>query len=64
MVAELIVKREALELTQSEVGRLIGIEQSRMSKYERMERAIPLVDFARLCHLYGINPSQILKGFR
>jgi transcriptional regulator with XRE-family HTH domain len=62
LVTRLIEKRKALGLTQVEVAKILKTDQSRISKFERLERRIDLVDYIRFCKAIDLDPPTALKA--
>lgn len=60
IVDALIAERKARGLTQAQVAQAMGIEQSRVSKYERLERRLDVLDYARFCRALGVTPGAFL----
>ncbi len=56
----LIERREAAGLTQWDVARSMGVDQSQVSKLERRERRLDVVDYARYCRAIGLEPGTLL----
>ena len=61
MIGELVRLRKDARLTQSDVARVVKTDQSLISKYERLERELGLIDFVRYCEAVGVKPSEPLK---
>ena len=53
--------REEEELTQKEIAAFLYCDQSLYSKYERLEREIPICILIRLADYYETNLDYILK---
>lgn len=53
--------REERKLTQKEIAALLYCDQSLYSKYERLEREIPVYTLVRLADYYETNLDYILK---
>lgn len=53
--------REEQELTQKEIAAFLYCDQSLYSKYERLEREIPICILIRLADYYETNLDYILK---
>ena len=60
VLERLIERRKALGLTQVELAARLHTEQSQISKFERRERRIDVIDFARLCRALELEPSAVL----
>ncbi|MBI5970229.1 MAG: helix-turn-helix transcriptional regulator [Deltaproteobacteria bacterium] len=57
----LIKTREKKGLTQVDVATKLGKLQSYVSKYERGERRLDVVEFLEVTRVLGIEPYKILK---
>lgn len=57
----LIARRKALGVTQVELARIMGTDQSQVSKFERRERRLDVLDYLRYCLALGINPADLLE---
>lgn len=55
--------REDAGLTQSQVGERLGNTQTFISKVERGERRLDVVEFAEWCDVLGLAPGEALKQF-
>jgi transcriptional regulator with XRE-family HTH domain len=53
--------RVRLKLSQRELARLLRKPQSYVSKYERGERRLDVVEFLELCKVLKLNPCEALK---
>lgn len=56
----LISARKAADITQQELARRLGKPQSFVSKYERRERRLDVVEFVRICRALGVDPGGIV----
>lgn len=56
----LIRYREEIGMTQWELARKLGTDQSQISKFERRERRLDVADYARICHAIGLDPGKLL----
>lgn len=62
---ELIVEaRKKAGLSQWEVAVKLNRPQSFVSKYERGERRIDIVEFLEVAKAIGVNPLQIIKALK
>lgn len=61
LIAALVEHREAVGLTQAALARALKTDQSRISKFERLERRLDVVDFVRFCHAIGVAPGPLLE---
>ncbi len=59
----LIRRRTAIGLTQTDLASLTGYDQSQISKFERSERRLDILDYARLCKAHDLDPGELLKQF-
>jgi ribosome-binding protein aMBF1 (putative translation factor) len=59
----LINSRKHAELTQAELATRLKRPQSFVSKYERGERRLDVVEFGEVARALGINPVRILGKF-
>lgn len=55
--------RSSSGLTQVELAARLGLTQSLVSKIERCERRIDVLEFAALCQALGADPSTVLAKF-
>lgn len=62
IVDGLIAARKARGLTQIDVAQAMGTDQSQISKFERGERRLDILDYVRYCRAIGIDPCQLLPG--
>jgi DNA-binding transcriptional regulator YiaG len=60
IVDELVRRRKAAGMTQKDIARRLKTAQSQISKFERSERRLDIVDFVRICRAIGIAPGAIL----
>ena len=56
----LITSRKAKGLTQSQLAERLGKPQSFVSKYERGERRLDLVEFLEVAKTIGMNPKRLI----
>ena len=56
----LITGRKAKGLTQSQLAERLGKPQSFVSKYERGERRLDLVEFLEVAKTIGMNPKRLI----
>jgi transcriptional regulator with XRE-family HTH domain len=57
----LIEARQMAELTQVELAELLERPQSFVSKYERAERRLDVIEFLEIAEAMGIDPFDLLK---
>lgn len=53
--------RKAAGLTQIELARMIGVRQTYISKIERNERYLDVVQFAEFCRALNLKPMKIIR---
>lgn len=49
--------------TQEQLGSTLGNSQTFVSKFERGERRIDVVEFVEICDAFGADPEEILKAY-
>ncbi len=54
--------REAADLTQVDLAEKLGQSQSFVSKCERGERRLDLIQLRTICHVLGISLVDFVKG--
>ncbi|MBI3781934.1 MAG: helix-turn-helix transcriptional regulator [Deltaproteobacteria bacterium] len=57
----LIRARKAAALTQTELAERLGEFQSFVSRYERGERRLDVVEFLQVARAIGIDPHRIIR---
>lgn len=55
--------RVAAGLMQSELAERIGADQSFVSRFERGERRLDLIEMAEICHACGVRLSEFVARF-
>ena len=55
--------RRAASLTQVELGERLGTDQSYISKYERGERRIDVVELRAICAALSIDVTEFIRDF-
>jgi len=60
---QFIQARKSTGLTQVDLADRLGRPQSFVSKYERGERRLDVVEFCEVCHALGVNPVAFLQRF-
>lgn len=55
--------RQCAEMTQEDLGRRLGNTQTFVSKMERGERRIDLVEFVEICGACGASPEDIFREY-
>ena len=61
IVRRLVEFREQADVTQVELAKRMGTDQSQLSKFERFERRLDIMDYVRYCVSLGVDPSVPLK---
>jgi transcriptional regulator with XRE-family HTH domain len=61
LIDDLIVARKAANLTQAELGQLIGRRQTFVSKVELGERRLDVAEFIKMSRAMGIDPYQLMR---
>lgn len=54
--------RKAAGVTQWDLARALGTDQSQISKLERSERRLDIMDYLRICQAIGIDPGKPLRS--
>lgn len=62
LVAELVRRRKKAALTQWDIAKALHVDQSRISKFERLERRLDILDFVRFCRAVGADPGSLLRA--
>jgi transcriptional regulator with XRE-family HTH domain len=60
---QFIQARKSAGLTQVGLADLLGRPQSFVSKYERGERRLDVIEFCEVCRALGIDPVAFLQRF-
>ena len=60
--ARLVELREAKGLTQTDIALQLGKPQSYVSKYERGERRLDIVELIAVAKVLGVDPAQLCVG--
>ncbi|WP_159726087.1 helix-turn-helix domain-containing protein [Methylosinus sp. Ce-a6] len=63
LLAVLIAAREEANLTQAELGQRLGATQSFISKCERGERRLDVVEFVEFVRAMNADPSAVFARF-
>ena len=58
----LISARKKAKITQQELAKKLGKNQSYISKYENSERRLDLVEVITITKAIGINPTEMLEN--
>ncbi|MNF15991.1 helix-turn-helix protein [compost metagenome] len=48
-------------MTQAQVAERLGKPQSFVSKYERGERRLDVIEFIEVCRLLGVEPEKLIQ---
>jgi len=59
----LIQTRKAAGITQTELSAKLSRPQSYVSKYERGERRLDVIEFLEVAKALGVDPQEVLKSF-
>ncbi len=62
IIEGLIRRRRAAKITQWELARRMGTDQSQISKLERGERRLDIVDYVRYCRAIKLDPGELLRS--
>ena len=62
LIEALVRERKARGLTQIDVAGRMGTDQSQISKFERYERRLDIVDFVRYCQAIEIDSPELLRA--
>ncbi|HYC68899.1 helix-turn-helix transcriptional regulator [Brevundimonas sp.] len=60
LMAALAAVRVEAKLTQEELGKRLGVDQTYVSKYETGRRRLDVVEFMRIIAALEANPSDLL----
>jgi len=63
LIETLTRERKRLALSQAEVGQLIGMSQSDISKIENQERRLDVLEFKCLLLVYRVSENQKLRRY-
>ena len=61
IVDGLIAARKARGMTQADVAKAMGTDQSQISKFERSERRLDILDYVRYCRAIGVSVGDLLS---
>ncbi|MBD3814982.1 MAG: helix-turn-helix transcriptional regulator [Halothiobacillus sp.] len=59
----LLLARKAAGLTQLQLAELLGKQQTFVSKYERGERRLDVVEFVTIARCLGVDPHAVIADF-
>lgn len=60
----LIAARKSADLTQQALAKKLKKPQSFVSKYERRERRLDVIELLKIAEAIGEDPSRLLKGIK
>lgn len=60
----LVEARGTVGLTQAQLASKLSRPQSFVSKYERGERRLDLIELMEVCDALGVQPTQIIKKLK
>lgn len=60
----LVKARKEAQLTQQQVAAKLGVPQSYVSKYEKGERKLDVIEFLALCDVLGVSPAGAIEALR
>lgn len=63
LIAFIASVRKAAEITQVELAERLGKPQSFVSKVERGERRLDVIEFCELAKALGHDPAELLRKF-
>lgn len=64
LIATLVARRKAAGVTQWDLARKLRTEQSRVSKMERCEIRLDVIDYVRICRAIGLDPAEPLRAMK
>ena len=62
MLELLLAARKQAGITQVEAAALLGCRQTFLSKIERGERRLDVIEFLVICRVYQADPTAIIKA--
>lgn len=62
IIGRLVEHRRAAGLTQVDLAQALGTDQSQISKIERLQRRLDIIDYVRVCRAIGVDPGEPLRG--
>ena len=62
MLELLLEARKSAELTQEQLAKRLGKPQSFVSKYERGERRLDVIELLQVCKQVGVDPHGIIQA--
>lgn len=64
LIRLLVKARKQAGLTQTDAGMAAKIDQSQISKYERGEREIGVMELIRICNACNVDPGRLMQSAR
>lgn len=62
VITGLAALRRSTGMTQVKMAAEIGVDQTQISKFERGERRMDIIDFVRYCNALGSEPGIVLTS--
>ena len=62
IIDRLIERRRELEMTQADLAKVYGEDQSFVSRIERRQRRLDVYEYVRFCRALEIDPAAILRA--
>jgi len=62
IIAKLVESRRAAGMTQIDLALALGTDQSQISKIERGERRLDIIDYLRICRAVRVDPEEPLRS--
>lgn len=59
---QLVAERKKAGMTQAALAEVLGKPQSFVSKYERGERRLDVVEFVQIAAAIGLDPHDLIDG--
>jgi transcriptional regulator with XRE-family HTH domain len=63
-MATLVKLRKQAGKTQTDIARVMRTDQSQVSKLERGERRLDVVDYLRICRAIGVEPGVPFRSVK
>lgn len=64
LIAFLVARREAANMTQAELARRLGEYQSFVARLESGDRRVDVVEFLKLADILGFDPAKAVTALR
>lgn len=64
IIERLIARRLELGITQAQLGKAFGEDQSFISRIERCQRRLDVYEYARFCRILKLDPAEPLRLIR